>query len=174
MFVILLEIFLSLVRITLLFTVALLTYILGDYAYIAINHFLYSINSPCLQIIALLVVIVPTVALFYGIHVKKYFWQRQNHYNFLILLVSFIVGVILTMIPVNILTASGLTSTMACPEQQTTLGVFLNILSTGLITALLGFIGVDIGVTLKAASHHLTTSNSPSSSKKTTKKKKRR
>ncbi len=172
--VLLLEIFLSLVRIIFLFTAVLLTYILGDYAYLAINHFLYSINSPCLEVISFLVVLVPTLALFYGIHIQKYFWQRQNHYNYIILLVSFIIGAVLTIIPVNLFTPSSMMTAMTCPEQQNVVGKLLQIVSTGLITALLGFIGVDIGVTLKATSHHLTTRKHFGTASKSSRKKRKK
>jgi len=111
------------------------------------NAFLAANNYPCLEVISLLVVLVPPIGILYGQHIRRYFWQRMGHYNWIILGVSLIVGISLAFISTGYF--SELEGADACQVPASTLGITTYILGTSVVTAILAFIGVDFGVTLK-------------------------
>jgi hypothetical protein len=147
------EIFASIVRIFLLFFGVAFSFTLGNTLYNQINSFLYSISLPCIELISFLVVLVPPVALYFGIHHKRYFWQRENRYNVTVLLVSFLVGFVFTILPFNY--APSWVAAPQCAASPDLLARFLQVIGTGLVTALFAYIGMDLGVSLKHLSHHV-------------------
>lgn len=148
--------FLSLIRVGLLLLGALLTFILGTTVYMNVNHFLDTWYLPCLELISFLVVIVPVAALFYGVHIQKYFWQRESLYNNRIFLVSYLIGILLSLIPKE--TFSNITTQLGqtCVAPSDPIAQITHVLSTGLLTSLLAYIGIDIGVSLKQTSKSVT------------------
>jgi len=164
----------SLLRIILLLVGVMIALYIGSSGYQSVNAFLSSNNLPCLEVISSLVVIVPVVTLFYGQHVRRYFWQRMRRFNAYILLGSLLVGLLFTILPHDLISPS-ITNCQARLDWNSKITYGLG---TAVLTALLAFIGFDLGVTLKHISlklhhHH---GHQKSSKKRTaaTKKKKRK
>ncbi len=141
-----LELYLSIIRILLLFFGVIGTYFIGNTTYISINSFLYSITSPCLQLISFLVVFTMPLSVFYGIHIRKYFWQRSKKYNQLLLLISFVLGLLFTLTSTN---TSFISSAVYCHSQVNLIGKIGQFIGTSLVIVLFVYIGTDIGVSLK-------------------------
>lgn len=165
---ILLEIFLSLVRIIFLFTGALISILFGREVYITINSFLQTYTFPCLEIISFLVIFAPAVGIFIGTHVQKYFWQRHTKYNTIVFTAAFLAGVILTFIPLGDIIMTQNAGFCASPTQL--LPQLSHMFGTGLITGILTVLGVDYGVALKHSSRLMQTTKF----KKTQSKKRRK
>lgn len=158
----LLEIFLSLVRIIFLFTGTLISIIFGREIYISINSFLQTYTFPCLEIISFLVIFSPAVGIFIGTHIQKYFWQRHTRYNTLIFITAFCAGVGLTFIPLGTITQD----TAYCASPTQTLPMLSHMFGTGLITAIFTMIGMDYGVVLKHGSKFMQTETKNNQKKK--------
>lgn len=169
-----LELLLIVFRIGLLVSGVILTFFVGEHMYLSLNRFLQSWYLPCLEIITSLVAFVPAAAIFYGIHIRKYFWQREKHYNNVIFLVSYAVGALLALVPESALLT--MQTGQSCGTAPDLIGKFAYATTTGLITAVLAYIGMDIGVSLKHTSLNVGFSNSSkktvSSKKKSIKKRK--
>lgn len=140
----LLEIFLSGVRIVFLFTGSLLAFVFGFTFYNDANTFLLAHNLPTLELIALLVAFVPVIALLYGVHIRKYFWRRSKRYNLIVFLFSFLAGLLIALFPL---------STCGVPIPISSQVIIA--LTTGIITSLLAYIGLDVGVVVKHISVHV-------------------
>ena len=150
---ILVEVFASIIRIFLLFFGLAFSFTLGNTLYIQINSFLYTISLPCLELISFLVLFIPPIAFYFGIHHKEFFWQREEKYNSTVFIVSFILGVIFTLLPLNY--TSWWATNPQCLSQPDLLSKFVQVLGTGLAAALFAYLGMDIGVAFKHLSHHV-------------------
>ncbi len=148
------EILFGVIRIFLLLFTTLLSYYLGSAVYHNVNTFLYANSLPCVEVIAFLLSAVPVFFVFFGIGIQKYFWQRPGHYNWVILLVSYAIGAVISFLPLNTLFASSL-ATNPCPEQVTLVARIAHALASGLLTSVLAFAGMDLGVSLKHVSHRI-------------------
>lgn len=161
------EILLSFFRIVILLCGVLITFFFGDTLYITINRFLSSFYIPCLEIISYIIAFVPVIALFYGIHVQKFFWQRSKKYNQKVFLISYAIGILLALIPTD--TFTSVSTGQACVAPVDLLAKITYAIATGVITSLFAYIGMDIGVSLKHTSKNfrfLPTSTKKSKAKK--------
>jgi len=149
----LLELFFSTFRILLLFFAIIIIYIFGNAVYININNFLYSSTSPCVEIISMLIAFVPVIGLLYGIHIKKSFWKRSFQYNLIVFVISYAFGVIIAFLPFGGTLGFSNSFILFCPQQPTFLTKISESIATGLISALLAYLGMDFGITLKRFSH---------------------
>ncbi len=151
--------FASLLRIILLLVGIMLALSLATSSYSTINSFLVGNNYPCLEVISGLVVIVPVVAIFYGQHIRKFFWQRMRHYNLVILLSALGFGFLMAFLPIDFLSQD----LPQCAPATNIAGKFTYALATSVVAAVFAFLGVDFGVTLKHLSlrvHHPHTTKS--------------
>lgn len=145
------QLFASLLRIILLLVGIMLALSLATSGYSTINTFLESNNYPCLEVISSLVVIVPVIAIFYGQHIQKFFWQRMRHYNLVILLSALGFGLLMAFLPIDFL-SQGLPH---CTPAADLLSKLTYALGTSLVAAVFAFLGVDLGVILKHLSLHI-------------------
>lgn len=155
MIAILFEIYLSILRIFILIFGFYLTLLLGTSTVAAINKFLYGSYLPCLEIISFLITFIPPIAIFYGIKEQRYFWQKPVVTNVIVLSVSFVIGVILSFFSSDLIHAFVNTPATYCISPQDPLEQFYRTLGTGLVASVFGFIGVDIGVSLKHVSRKM-------------------
>jgi len=160
----LLELYVSVLRILLLLLGVVVTLVLGDRVYLLLNSFLSGFYLPCIEFIAFLVIYVLPGALVYGAFVEKHFFKRETRHNIKIFLFSFLSGVGLALLPFSntvfvsfqnpILNHSVLISSCVTPGYP--LKIF-ELIGSGLVAVVFGFIGMDLGVLLKHASHKIHT-----------------
>lgn len=165
------EVFLSLIRIFLLLIGTLIVYVLGASVYTHVNGYLIQWSAPCIEIITSLVTIIPIIALFYGIHVQKFFWKRENDYNKKIFLISFAFGILIALIPWH--SAVPASSELLCRTPIQWVDKIVYAIVTGALTSLLAAIGMDIGVLLKHSSKRIVSTKSTKSGKKSAKRRKK-
>jgi uncharacterized membrane protein YbjE (DUF340 family) len=137
------EILLSIIEPLLFFFGIFASYVLGSTIYRAVNSFLYSFNTPCIEMVSLLIAVIAPVAFFYGFYHKKFFSHRSNQHNFFIFVLSFAFGTIMTFLPINYTINNTI---LYCPQQTTIMTQIAQSISTGLITAFLTYISLDLGV----------------------------
>lgn len=124
---------------------AIFAYLLGNAAISAINSFLYSIDTPCLEVITLIIAFVSPLGYLYGANHKKFFSQRSNRHNLNVFLISFVFGIAVTFFPINYnYTLNG--TEAFCPNQITFIDQIGQSISTGTITAIVAFLSLDLGV----------------------------
>jgi RsiW-degrading membrane proteinase PrsW (M82 family) len=168
---VLFEVFFSLVRIIILLLGAVLTLILGDSVNDAINNFLVSLHFPCLGLISFLVIFVTPFAMIYGAHIRRFFWQREKHYNLIILVVSFLIGAIISFLPIDTAFTINQATDMSCNPSSGLNAHVIHMFGTALVTMVFATVGMDLGVVLKHVSHRIKNRTSETK-KKTTRKKK--
>src|SRR5438105_102606 len=149
-----LELLFSAGRIVLLLFGIVFIFLFANLVYKDLNSFLYAYDSPCIALISLLVALVPTAAFFYGAHIRKYFWQRENHYNWIIFFISYVIGTILTFYPESYIGIFHATGTY-CPMHIDFSSKIQQSISTGIVTSLLAYMGMDLGVVVKHLGHTL-------------------
>jgi len=141
----LLELLLSLIEPILFLFGAIFTFLFGNALYHKINSFLYSFTTPCIEMTSLLIALISPIAFFYGVHHKKFLTQRSNKHNFIIFVISYVFGTIVTFLPISYSSVFNSTQ-LACLPQTTLIGKIAEVVSTGLITSFLAYLNVDIGV----------------------------
>ena len=158
----LLEIYLSLIRIFLLFTGILITVVFGEKAIMFFNSALQALGLPCIELMSFLIIVLLPLGMLYGIHIQKYFWQRTTKYNSLVFLFAFLIGVFLTAVPIDsdvVMYISGSTRafSQSCFASFATQPQFAYIVGSGIIGGVFGLIGMDFGVALKHVSKKIST-----------------
>lgn len=176
----LLELYLSVLRIVLLLLGVLLSIFLGDKFYGGINNFLRFLSFPCIEIISVLVVLFLPAGMFYGIFIQKYFWRRKTHYNTKLFFTAFIVGFLLALTPISdSVTFSyqqgiGQQVMSSCLSSSDILTKSAHMVGSGIVAALFAFLGMDIGVGLKGISKKFSTEKTISISRQKKIKKKKK
>lgn len=150
--VILVEFFLFLVRLILLQTGVLIAYVFGDNIFKAFA----ATRSPCVELLAFFIAIVPIVFLVIGAMHRRYFWQRPGFFNWIVVAVSFVIAFASTFLPGKYLSILD-SSLSVCQQPTGNIQIYSQFLFTGLIVSLIAFVGMDFGVALKHVSHHLQT-----------------
>ncbi len=140
----LLELLFFLSRIIFLTFGAIFSFLLGDTVYQGLNQFLYTFSIPCVEATALLIALITPIAFFYGVHHKKSFFHRGNHYNAGIFSLAFLFGILIILLPNSFL---GIFIPQPyCALQANPLSRVLQGISTGIITAFITYAGLDLGV----------------------------
>jgi hypothetical protein len=139
----LIEVLFFIIRIAFLSLGAILSFILGSGVYSLVNSFLYANTIPCIETISLLAALIAPVAFFYGIHHKKHFFQRGNHYNLIIFILSYLFGTILVLLPPKYL---NWVPQAYCIPQLGLISKISQSIATGWITSFLAYLSLDFGV----------------------------
>lgn len=169
--VILVEFLFSILRIAVLFAGVSITVLLGKSVHDGVNAFLQSTYFPCLEVISLFAITIIPFAIYYGIAVRKFFWQRSRVYNIRVFIFTYAIGVALALLPAESFLANSAAASCIAPHE--TLSRLAHVLGTALVTSLFGLIGMDIGVSLKHFSKRVALYKPRRSSPKSAKKKKR-
>ena len=133
----------------------MLSILFGNGIYDGVNRFLLSNNFPCLGLISFLVIFVTPFAMLYGAHIRRFFWQRENHFNLVILLTSFLIGVIVSLLPIDFAFTMSRNTDVNCNPIMSLNATLIHTLGTALISTLLAVLGMDFGVVLKHVSRHI-------------------
>lgn len=143
--IIVLEFLAFLIEPLLLLFGGILSYLLGKEIYTTVNGFLYSINTPCLEVISFLIAVVSPVAFYYGVYHKTFLFRRSTKHHLTVFLLSYAFGTLVTFLPIGS-TMSYATGQLYCPQQLTLNAKIAQSIATGLITSFLAFLNLDLGV----------------------------
>jgi hypothetical protein len=117
---------------------AVLTYIFGDILYQRIDSILYIFSAPCLADISFIVAFVSPVSYFFGVHHRKFIFNRPYAHNLLLFILSFLFGFLLVFLPVNALPY--------CHNQPILSDKVTQGFYAGILTSLIAFVSLDFGV----------------------------